>query len=290
MKVGTLPAGVAADVVFCSFPGHVQLEEVLTGQDGVIAGLCALEDRAFRRPAIVDLGTSSIDSVSGLASILSPALPNALSQGTHIITGFFNSTNPNFGESNASTGTFVVNPATTHVTSVTGNPTSSTFGTSVTFTATVTTAVGSLPITGDVHSSVTFVDTTTGTIHFGFDPGLTSGEALTYHATAGQAIGNLLDTNHNRKLEASELRQAVQQGVQMLFQVADVNQDGQISPAELNRAVGEAAKMAVQVAFQTGKALAQPPGQVDRRLTLLLRGVLLGVAVQDGALGFAGPG
>jgi Ca2+-binding EF-hand superfamily protein len=66
-----------------------------------------------------------------------------------------------------------------------------------------------------------------------------------------QAIGNLLDTNHDRKIEASELRQAVQQGVQMLFQVADANQDGQLSPAELNRAVGEAARTATQVAFQT---------------------------------------
>jgi len=66
-----------------------------------------------------------------------------------------------------------------------------------------------------------------------------------------QAIGNLLDTNHDRKIEASELRQAVQQGVTMLFQVADANQDGQLTPTELNRAVGEAARMATQVAFQT---------------------------------------
>jgi Ca2+-binding EF-hand superfamily protein len=66
-----------------------------------------------------------------------------------------------------------------------------------------------------------------------------------------QAIGNLLDPNHDRKIEAAELRQAVQQSVQMLFQVADNNQDGQLSPAELNRAVGEAARTATQVAFQT---------------------------------------
>ncbi len=70
-------------------------------------------------------------------------------------------------------------------------------------------------------------------------------------ANPGQAIGNLLDTNHDRKIEASELRQAVQQGVQMLFQVADTNQDGQLSPAELNRALGEAVRTATQVAFQT---------------------------------------
>ncbi len=75
--------------------------------------------------------------------------------------------------------------------------------------------------------------------------------ARTIAANPGQAIGNLLDTNHDRKIEASELRQAVQQGVQTIFQVADVNQDGQLSPSELNRAVGEAARTAVQVAFQT---------------------------------------
>jgi Ca2+-binding EF-hand superfamily protein len=70
-------------------------------------------------------------------------------------------------------------------------------------------------------------------------------------ANPAQAIGNLLDTNHDRKIEASELRQAVQQGVQMLFQIADANQDGQLSPVELNRAVGEAARTATQIAFQT---------------------------------------
>jgi len=70
-------------------------------------------------------------------------------------------------------------------------------------------------------------------------------------ANPAQTIGNLIDTNRDRKIDASELRQAVQQGVQTLFQVADANQDGQLSPAELNRAVGEAAKTAAQVAFQT---------------------------------------
>jgi Ca2+-binding EF-hand superfamily protein len=66
-----------------------------------------------------------------------------------------------------------------------------------------------------------------------------------------QAITNMLDSNRDQKIEAPELRQAVQTGVQTLFTVADANQDGQLSPAELNRAVGEAARTAVQVAFQT---------------------------------------
>jgi Ca2+-binding EF-hand superfamily protein len=70
-------------------------------------------------------------------------------------------------------------------------------------------------------------------------------------ANPAQAIGNLLDANHDQRIQASELRQAVQQGVQMLFQVADANQDGQLSPVELNRAVAEAERTATQVAFQT---------------------------------------
>jgi len=66
-----------------------------------------------------------------------------------------------------------------------------------------------------------------------------------------QSISNMLDSNKDQKIEASELRQAVQMGVQTLFTIADANQDGQLSPAELNRAANEAAKTAVQAAFQT---------------------------------------
>jgi len=78
--------------------------------------------------------------------------------------------------------------------------------------------------------------------------------ATSIAANPMQAIGNLLDTNHDQKIEASELRQAVQTGVQLLFASADTNQDGQLSPAELNAVVGEAAKLAVQTAFQAADA------------------------------------
>jgi Ca2+-binding EF-hand superfamily protein len=66
-----------------------------------------------------------------------------------------------------------------------------------------------------------------------------------------QAIGNMLDSNHDQKIEGAELRQAVQTGVQTLFTIADTNQDGQLVPAEMNQAVGEAARTVVQAAFQT---------------------------------------
>lgn len=85
-----------------------------------------------------------------------------------------------------------------------------------------------------------------------------------------QAIGNLLDTNHDQKIEASELRSSVQTGVQLLFASADSNQDGQLSPAELNAVVGEAAKVAVQTAFQAAdsdKNGSISVGEFDKAIT-----------------------
>ena len=61
------PAGVAADVVFCSLPGHRELEEVLTGETGVISSLSRRARATGRRPTIVDLGTSSVESTRRLA-------------------------------------------------------------------------------------------------------------------------------------------------------------------------------------------------------------------------------
>lgn len=99
-------------------------------------------------------------------------------------------------------------------------------------------------------------------------------------ADPAKTIGNLLDTNHDQKLQASELRQGVQSGVQALFLTADTNQDGLISPYELNAAVGEVVKSATQTVFQAAdtdrngvlsqaeydKALAEPAHAVFRIL------------------------
>jgi len=69
------PAGVAADVVFCSLPGHRELEEVLAGESGVLAGLAERAgpavpgSRPGRRPIIVDLGTSSVECTRRLAAV-----------------------------------------------------------------------------------------------------------------------------------------------------------------------------------------------------------------------------
>ena len=69
-------------------------------------------------------------------------------------------------------------------------------------------------------------------------------------ATAAKGLANLLDTNNDKKIEASELRQAVQTGVQGLYASADTNRDGQMSPAEVNAAIIGAANAAAQAAFQ----------------------------------------
>jgi Ca2+-binding EF-hand superfamily protein len=65
-----------------------------------------------------------------------------------------------------------------------------------------------------------------------------------------QTLANLLDTNHDQKIEATELRQAVQTGVSALFMMADTNQDGQLNMYEINAGIGEIAKSAVQTVFQ----------------------------------------
>ena len=54
-------------------------------------------------------------------------------------------------------------------------------------------------------------------------------------ADPARTIGSLLDTNHDQKIEATEIRQAVQSGVQALFSVADTNQDGQLTPVRAQR-------------------------------------------------------
>jgi Ca2+-binding EF-hand superfamily protein len=69
-------------------------------------------------------------------------------------------------------------------------------------------------------------------------------------ANPARAITEILDTNHDGKLSASELRQDVQTGVQALFLAGDRNQDGQLSPAELNQVVADATKAAIQATFQ----------------------------------------
>jgi len=69
-----------------------------------------------------------------------------------------------------------------------------------------------------------------------------------------QAIGHLLDSNNDKQIQATEVRQAVQTGVQGMFAVADTNRDGQLSPTEINAAIIGVARTAAQAAFQQADA------------------------------------
>jgi Ca2+-binding EF-hand superfamily protein len=78
------------------------------------------------------------------------------------------------------------------------------------------------------------------------------------------AVGNILailDTNNDKQLQASELRQAVQTTVQGVFATADTNRDGQLSPAEVNAAIAGLGRQIAQAAFQ--KADTDNNGQIS---------------------------
>jgi len=64
------------------------------------------------------------------------------------------------------------------------------------------------------------------------------------------ALASVLDANSDKNIQATELRQAVQTGVQGLFAAADTNRDGQLSPTEANAAVAGVGKTVSQAAFQ----------------------------------------
>jgi len=69
------------------------------------------------------------------------------------------------------------------------------------------------------------------------------------NSNPAQGVASLLDGNGDKKLQATELRQAVQSSVQGLYAAADTNRDSQLSPAELNAAVIGAANAAAQATF-----------------------------------------
>jgi len=64
------------------------------------------------------------------------------------------------------------------------------------------------------------------------------------------SLAGTFDTNNDKQLQASELRQAVQTTIQGGFAAADTNRDGQLSPAELNAAVTGVGRQVAQAAFQ----------------------------------------
>jgi autotransporter-associated beta strand protein len=105
----------------------------------------------------VSLGTVNLGDVSGTATATFTTTTTQLTGGSHTITAVYlpPTGDPNFGGSTSANFTYVVNTANT-TTTITGAtpPTSSTFGSAVTFTATVTSAVSGFEPTG----TVTFQD------------------------------------------------------------------------------------------------------------------------------------
>jgi Ca2+-binding EF-hand superfamily protein len=77
-----------------------------------------------------------------------------------------------------------------------------------------------------------------------------------------KAIGGLLDSNGDKNIQASEVRQAVQSTVQGVFAMADTNRDGQLSPTEINSAIIGTARTAAQAAFR--QADTDNNGQISR--------------------------
>jgi Ca2+-binding EF-hand superfamily protein len=65
-----------------------------------------------------------------------------------------------------------------------------------------------------------------------------------------RTLATTLDTNNDKQLQASELRQGVQTTVQSIFATADTNRDGQLSPTEVNAAIEGMGHQLAQAAFQ----------------------------------------
>lgn len=65
-----------------------------------------------------------------------------------------------------------------------------------------------------------------------------------------QDLGSLLDTNNDNQIQAAEVRQAIQVGVEALYTAADTDRDGQLSPAELNAVMYGAIRAGLQAAFE----------------------------------------
>jgi len=77
-----------------------------------------------------------------------------------------------------------------------------------------------------------------------------------------QSFEALIDTNNDKQIQASELRQAVQTFTQSFFAAADTNRDGQMNPTEINAAVAGAVRSMAQTAFQ--QADTDQNGQLSR--------------------------
>jgi len=75
-------------------------------------------------------------------------------------------------------------------------------------------------------------------------------------------FATVLDSNNDKQIQASELRQLVQTMTQTVFAAADTNRDNQMSPTEVNAALAGAARSIAQATFQ--QADTDGNGQLSR--------------------------
>jgi len=69
-----------------------------------------------------------------------------------------------------------------------------------------------------------------------------------------QGFESLIDSNGDKQIQATELRQMVQTLVQSIFAAADTNRDGQMNPSEINAAIAGGAQALAQFSFQQADA------------------------------------
>jgi len=65
-----------------------------------------------------------------------------------------------------------------------------------------------------------------------------------------KAFEALIDSNNDKQIQASEVRELVQTTTQSIFAAADTNRDGQMSPSEINAAIAGGARAIAQFSFQ----------------------------------------
>ena len=75
------------------------------------------------------------------------------------------------------------------------------------------------------------------------------GAAGSADANPLRALADLLDSNHDKQLQASEVRQTVSTSVDSFYQIADTNRDNQMSPSEINAAMIGMARSAAKSAL-----------------------------------------
>jgi len=77
-----------------------------------------------------------------------------------------------------------------------------------------------------------------------------------------QSLAAIIDSNNDKQIQATEVRELVQTTTQSIFAAADTNRDGQMSPSEINAAIAGGVRAMAQFGFQ--QADTDNNGQLSR--------------------------